>query len=153
MDGLQFKVDKLINQLEEDKIFTKSLQSLNAELGNKLHQLAAENAKQNELLEAKIDLLMAKNVQQDEEIRQLNSKRAHIIQPKSYLKEEDGRMNNDEAGLIVNVFSPRSPPSSCRQLSTIGHYLDGIYLVANPDTNKIEAVYCDFGSSTRMTYL
>ena len=35
-------------------------------------------------------------------------------------------------------------PSSCGDLSLIGHNLNGLYLVQNPDTNKIETVYCDF---------
>ncbi len=56
---------------------------------------------------------------------------------------------NSADNLISDDSSPRLPPSSCRQLSTIGHYLDGIYLIANQETNKIETVYCDFGSSTR----
>lgn len=28
----------------------------------------------------------------------------------------------------------------CRQLPFVGRYLDGIYLIANPDTHKIETV-------------
>jgi len=38
-------------------------------------------------------------------------------------------------------------PSSCRELSRMGHILDGLYLVQNPDTNKIVTVFCDFGIS------
>ena len=36
-------------------------------------------------------------------------------------------------------------PSSCRELSMIGHILDGLYLVQNPDTKKVETVFCTFG--------
>jgi len=35
-------------------------------------------------------------------------------------------------------------PSSCGDLSLIGHNLNGLYLVQNSDTDKIETVYCDF---------
>jgi len=157
IDGLQSKLNQLVNQLEEEKLLRSNLQSLNTEMENKLHQLAVENVKQNELLEAKIDLLVAKNVQQDEEIHQLKSKFAHMIQSKSSLEEEDKnkKSSHDKKNRVINDvqddgdLSPRLPPSSCRQLSAVGHYLDGIYLVANSDTNKIETVFCEFGSSTR----
>ena len=36
-------------------------------------------------------------------------------------------------------------PSSCRELSLIGHILDGLYLVQNPDTKQVETVFCTFG--------
>ncbi len=40
-------------------------------------------------------------------------------------------------------------PSSCRDLSLVGHSLDGLYLVQNLDTKKVETVLCDFGTSSR----
>jgi len=40
-------------------------------------------------------------------------------------------------------------PASCGELSLIGHSLDGLYLVRNPDTNKIETVLCDFGTTSK----
>jgi len=136
-------------QFEEEKVLRGNLQSSNAELEKKILQLADENAKQKYIFEAQIHLLMAQNAQQEKDILQLNKKRfeenTKNIVPKSHAKNEDvfNNVASDES-------SPRLPPSSCRQLSTIGHYLDGIYLVANADTSKIETVYCDFGSSTRM---
>jgi len=82
------------------------------------------------------------SAKQGEEVHLLKENHAHLIPPKS--SEQNTIDIISESG-----SSPRLPPSSCRQLSTIGHYLDGIYLVANVDSNKIETVYCDFGSSTR----
>lgn len=38
-------------------------------------------------------------------------------------------------------------PSSCRELSLIGHILDGLYLVQDPITKKVETVLCTFGTS------
>jgi len=139
---------QLVTQLDEEKILRGNLQLSNAELEKKLHQLATD-------FEAKINALTAQNIQQDEEINLLKSKinkdaADTIHSAKPFLNEEDRRKNGNEADyLIKDDSSPRLPPSSCRQLSTIGHYLDGIYLVANPDTKKIETVFCDFGSSTR----
>ena len=127
VDNLQAKLDQLVIQLEEERIHRSNLQALNSKL------------------ETRID-------QQEEEIRllktRINNDDHPINKPKSF--ENDAVSHDDlrNAGVKSDI-SPRLPPSSCRQLSTIGHYLDGIYLVANPDTNKIEAVYCDFGSSTR----
>ncbi len=93
---------------------------------------------------------MAQNAQPEKDILQLKKRfdenTKSIVMPKSYAR--NGDIVNDE---VYDEYSPRLPPSSCRQLSTIGHYLDGIYLVANPDTSKIETVYCEFGSSTRKT--
>jgi len=125
VDNLQAKLDQLIFQLEEEKIHRSNLQI------------------QNSKLETRID-------QQDEETRFLKNimnNDDQLNKPK-YLKNDASSDDLRNAGVKSDI-SPRLPPSSCRQLSTIGHYLDGIYLVANPDTNKIETVYCDFGSSTR----
>jgi len=39
------------------------------------------------------------------------------------------------------------PPTSCRELGTIGHTLNGYYLVKGKDESKstnIQAVYCQF---------
>ncbi len=158
VDGLESKLDKLIIQLEEEKVLRGNLQSLNAELEKKINQISSENAREHGIFEAKIDLITAQNIKQEEEMRQLklkikNGVSANINQPKS-MNEQKNRManKNDATNLLISSddSSPRLPPSSCRELSTIGHYLDGIYLIANPETNKIETVYCDFGSSTRM---
>jgi len=137
-------------QFEEEKVLRGNLQFSNAELEKNILQLATENAKQNDIFKAQIDLLMTQNAQQEKDILHLKKRleeNTKSIVPKSYAKNED--IFNDVVG--SDESSPRLPPSSCRQLSTIGHYLDGIYLVANADTSKIESVYCEFGSSTRMT--
>jgi len=101
--------------------------------------------------EAKVGTLMAQSAKQEEDIRLLtNQNSANIIQPNNQYEKKSMKIVVDEnENHAREDSSPRLPPSSCRQLSTIGHYLDGIYLIANPDTNKIEAVYCDFASTTR----
>ena len=137
--GLQAKLDQLAIQLEEEKTLR-----------------SAESAKQNERFdrlesefEAKIRLLMDRNVKQEHETGQLKSRiNDETISTGSNALEKDIFFNGHNSLKTIDS-STRIPPSSCRQLSTIGHYLDGIYLVANPDTNKIETIYCDFGSSTR----
>jgi len=119
----------------------------------KIDELATENQKQNdqfdllkEEFDAKINLLMAtQSSKQEEEIPSLKKRKADFITP--IISPDKNSINI----ISEQDSSLRLPPSSCRQLSTIGHYLDGIYLVANPDTNKIETIYCDFGGSSRIT--
>ena len=137
VNSLEFKLEKLNNRLEEEIELRKNLQASNS-------VLVIENIEHKQRLErfesefkAKIDSLTAQKAQQEEEIRLLKNNKPSSIKKNSMPIESD--------------TSPRLPPSSCRQLSTIGHYLDGIYLVANADTKKIEAIYCEFESSTRMT--
>ena len=125
VDSLQAKLDQLIIQLEEEKIHRTNLQALNLRL------------------ESRVNI-------QEEEIRLLKNQKINeneVIKPKLIENYVHPDVKNED--FSKSGSSTRQPPSSCRQLSTIGHYLDGIYLVANPDTSKIETVYCEFGSSTR----
>ncbi len=121
-----------------EKNLRNNLQVLNEELSFKINQLAMENQKQEE----KIKSLMIQSESQEKEIRLLKS-----TEPRSQFKFNV--VENENKNINSGSTLPRVPPSSCRQLSTIGHYLDGIYLVANPDTKKIETVYCDFGGTRK----
>ncbi len=42
-------------------------------------------------------------------------------------------------------------PTSCLDLSRIGHTLDGMYMVANKVSKRVEVHFCDFGT-TRMLF-
>lgn len=116
----------------------------------------------------KVDLLEEKNTkneakiaEQEEEIVKLKAK-LHV-EPKSSpsLNEKPVRKSliNDNMDTFYREqntgdSSPRAAlPTSCRDLSLIGHSLDGLYLVKNMETNKIETVYCDFGTSGKLTLL
>jgi len=129
-DGLQAKMDQLLVQLEDEKLHRTNLQALN------------------EKLQTKIDFLMSRSTKQEEEISLLKNRNCadNSIQPK---RQENSIIMGD-VNIDSSSLSPKLPPSSCRQLSTIGHYLNGIYLVANQDTNKIETVYCNFGTSSKL---
>ncbi len=39
---------------------------------------------------------------------------------------------------------PLTPPSSCQDLEMLNYYLDGLYLVKNQHTKKIQTVFCQF---------
>jgi len=140
LDTLQVKVDQLLYQLEEEKAFRVDLKALNEELHTRVNDLAAENQKHKE----QINILIARSTHQEQEIHLLKTKNCNndIIKSKSHETSDTKIGLTDDASSL----SPRFPPSSCRQLSDIGHYLDGLYLVANSNTNKIETVYCDFGT-------
>ena len=152
VDDLRAKFDELLLQLEEEKILRDHL----------LNQLATENAKQNERyyrletkFEDEIRFLTNQNIKQDEEILHLKQINDGIASSKSRKVKNDERQifASESGGGKPDDQLPKLPPSSCRQLSTIGHYLDGIYLVANPDTNKIETIYCYFGHTRNVIYI
>jgi len=111
----------------------EQLTIVNNELETKVTQLVAENVKQKE----KFDLLKSdfetKFAMQEEEIRLLKKKYAA-----DNIKLAQHAIDINAGNHMKSDSSLRVPPSSCRQLSTIGHNLDGLYLIANPDTNKIE---------------
>jgi len=128
-------MDQLVIELEEEKTLRSNLQAMNKELSN-------ESKKQR----SEIEFLMAENIKQEKEIHLLKNK---LITDSN---NNDKQQNIQPFKKMSVDLSPRLPPSSCRQLSTIGHYLDGIYLVANQDTNKVESVYCDFGSGASRAF-
>ena len=38
------------------------------------------------------------------------------------------------------------PPSSCKELSEVGHYLNGLYLITDQKNKQIKTVSCQFKS-------
>ncbi len=64
---------------------------------------------------------------------------AQLYSTSSNIVEEDGYST------LRNI-----PPASCLDLQRLGHYLDGIYMVANKETTKIEAYFCDFGTTRKI---
>ena len=97
----------------------------------------------------------------DYEISQVNGKQSHRIDRKAATNElDDSTDNNSRMNFISEQeISNKRPtddsssraiaPSSCRELSLLGHSLGGLYLVKNVDTNKIETVLCNFGTSRK----
>jgi len=142
-------MDQLIGQLAEEKTLRQHCQTKNFELETEISLLVDENVQQNERydrMQTQIQQLIAQSAKQENKIRLLKKINNDNIEIESNKLENSTSSNKNDA---KSDSSPRLPPSSCRQLSTIGHYLDGIYLVANADTNKIETVYCEFQGSTR----
>jgi len=77
----------------------------------------------------------------DDLVTELRSSNDHQMNP-IYRKESSSDGSSTRALL----------PTSCRDLSQFGHTLDGLYLVKNVDTKKVEAVFCDFGTSSKSVF-
>lgn len=111
-------------------------------------------------LKVKMDLLSSENVEQQKEIIALKAKMDTNPSSRSFSKNERDSypINIDDISFTNRKsssggkYSVRSVsyPSSCDELATIGHSLDGFYLVKNPTTGKIETVFCDFVTSGKL---
>lgn len=101
--------------------------------------------------EEKVDILTLKILKQEEEIIKLkstidnskqNSERSHNE------RELHSAKNNMNTSTSYNTYGSVSKtsaiPSSCKELSLIGHSLDGLYLIQNRETHKVETTFCDF---------
>jgi len=132
-------------RLDSLQVKLNQLKTKNADSEAKIALLKAKDAENNE----KIAFLEAKNAEQEEEISQLKAKI-------NADKQGPGHSHSTHNKQISSIYrKPNSSgdssmraagPSSCIDLSRIGHILEGYYLVQNPDTNKIETFYCTFGT-------
>jgi len=140
------------------EILKAELQSLRV----KVDLLEAKNAEN----EARIDLQEAKNVEQENEIIKLKTKLSAklesdhssglsydetVIHPLGalidersldYIENKDASLlnNRNRRGSSGDSSTRATVPSSCRELALVGHSIDGLYLVQNPDSRKIETV-------------
>ena len=117
-------------------------------------------------LRVKVDLLEARNIENVELLTtKISKKEEEIAKLKATIDAKQGAapfddkrdrrdQNNDKQILSGHSSTRALAPSSCRELSLIGHTLDGLYLVQNVDTKKIETVLCNFGTSGKFkTYV
>ncbi len=95
--------------------------------------------------------LRAQLFQQTEKILQLEKEISRIKSPAPSNKKstdsctkEVGKMASSEKK--KNSASPRALPipTSCDGLRKSGHFPDGVYLVLNEGTSKMDAVFCQF---------
>lgn len=87
----------------------------------------------------KIGHLESKNAEQDKEIAKLKTK----IVSKPVTPISTGLSKQKGAGI----------PSSCSELEQRGHSFDGLYLVKNPGTKKIETVFCRFETEGKVFFI
>jgi len=55
--------------------------------------------------------------------------------------------NKDDKKNQASNYINSNLPSSCEELNKLNHNSDGIHLVKNQETNKIQAVFCQFTSA------
>jgi len=88
--------------------------------------------------------LKTQNKEQSKRIDQLEQKLATMTRDIIKEKVENGSSNNNG-----QVSKKSTPPSSCKELAMLDHYLDGLYLVKNKKTKKIQTVFCKFSGDNQ----
>ena len=59
------------------------------------------------------------------------------------------KMKNEASHKNGQVSPALTPPSSCQDLAMLEYYLDGLYLVKNQQTKKIQTVFCKFSADNQ----
>lgn len=112
-------------------------------------------------LEAEVKLLKAEKIELKADVEELKSKvldedkdilflKSQISTPGFRVPHDSVSNGNINADASTNNEKPQtrasSPPSSCEDLWGFAYFarMDGIHLVANKATKKIEAVFCQF---------
>ena len=101
------------------------------EQGEEIIQLKAK-------MGAKLESIQSSGPSRDELVTELRSSKDNTM---GSLYRKEGSSDDSSTRAVK--------PSSCRDLSLIGYILDGLYLVQNLDTKKVETVFCDFGTSSK----
>ena len=140
---------------EENNKISKTIADLDTKCGGndkKIDALKTQNEERFDVLkgnnnefDSKIKLLESKNNQQDKDIKYLNTT---MVSPQE-LVQSTGRSYCERHFTKEECESPikTTAPSSCRDLAIRGHSFNGIYLLNNPETNKIQTALCLFGNS------
>ncbi len=59
-------------------------------------------------------------------------------------------LKNEIAKNIDDLLSTSStPPSSCKELLMLGYFLDGLFLVKNKQSKKLQTVFCQFSANNQ----
>ncbi len=141
-----FTQEALTAQFDSFKVQFSLLERKNTENEAKIADHEAkirEQADEINQFKAKFD------TKQDSAQNFLGSYNDENILPSDYTKKMNSIHDEKENAFIATSSTRAIAPASCRELALIGHSLDGLYLVKNPDTNKIETVLCNFGTSSK----
>lgn len=109
-------------------------------------EIRAENAKLKEHfseLKTKVESLEKMVQSKDETCEQVES---NISSPKKKRSLPSNKKSQKTSN--KNTLALAKPlPTSCKELRGRGHFADGIYLLADQDTNQIRAYSCEFVSA------
>jgi len=99
--------------------------------------------------------LKTQNKEQSRRIDQLEQKLATLenTPPASSALTRGNNKGKMKSGVSNNndgqVSKGSTPPSSCQELAVLNHYLDGLYLVKNKQTKKIQTDFCKFSAGNQ----
>ena len=102
-----------------------------------------------------IEALKKQGGDQSKRIDQLERKLAMLenAPPPSSSLTRDNNKDKMKNGASYNfdgqVSKALTPPSSCQDLAMLDYYLDGLYLVKNKETKKIQTVFCKFSADRK----
>ena len=98
--------------------------------------------------------LKTKHIDQSKRIDQLEQKLSmlqktssspQLIRANTKYNKTNGISNNMDGLLSTSS----TPPSSCNELSMLGYIMDGLFLVKNKETKKIQTVFCQFSADNQ----
>ena len=150
---------QLLGQLEAE--FQQKIEEIKTQTNRsskdqdeKIAKVMNEKKQLSQLLKRSMEVtkeLKTQNGKQSMRIDQLEQKVVMLANPpqtspfltRSNIKDKtkNGTSHSNDDG---QVSKDSTPPSSCQELAMLEHYLDGIYLVKNKGTKKIETVFCKF---------
>jgi len=121
----------------------------------KIAIMKARERKQAQLLNQtreEMELLKTQNKDQSSRIDQLEQKLALLINTSptsSAQTRENNKVKNGASNKMAVDQFPKAlnPPSSCQELLLLNYNLDGLYLMKNKKTKKIQIAQCQFKSS------
>ena len=96
-----------------------------------------------QLIQNEIEVLKGQNRDQMTRIEQLEE----ILKTKSDTSSATSSIQSIPITASHNNDGSTFIPSSCEDLKSRGHHLNGIYMVFDPDVKKVLAIYCDFRQS------
>ena len=152
------------------------LNQLEAEFREKIEAIKTQTSRSSKDQDEKITVL---RVRERNLAQLLNQTREEMVGLKTQNRDQSKRINQLEQKLATLQNTPRAssaltrgsyqdkmkngassnnngqvskasiPPSSCQELSLLDYYLDGLYLVKNKQTKKIQTVFCKFSDGNR----
>ncbi len=141
------------------------INQLEAEFREKIEEIKTQTSRSSEDQEEKIAIMKARERKQ---AQLLNQTREEMELLKTQNKDQSSRIDQLEQKLATLQNTPpassdltrsiikekvkngaSTPPSSCQELSMLDYYLDGLYLVRNKQTKKIQIVFCKFSADNQ----
>jgi len=98
-----------------------------------------------------MEVLKTTNRDQSKRIDQLEQKLTILQNTTQSPQSSPANIKDNMKNWIANrrngtIPKALTPPSSCQELLMLDYYLDGLYLVKNKQTKKVQTVFCQFSA-------